>query len=53
MDSYREPNLDQYKSIWLTEEAYKKLRKEKEKQKLSMAQIVDNLILKNNNEKKI
>jgi len=27
MDSYREPNLDQYKSIWLTEEAYKEIKK--------------------------
>ena len=42
----REPELDQYRSIWLTKEGYTLLRKEKRKQKISMAKIICNLILK-------
>lgn len=42
---YRKPELEQYKSVWLTKEAFKLLRKEKKKQKLSMAKILNNLII--------
>lgn len=41
----RIPELEQYKSIWLTREGYKILRKQRIDQKLSMAKIVDNLII--------
>jgi len=43
---YRKPELEQYKTIWLTEKAYNILRKQKKIQKTSMAKIVDNLIIK-------
>ena len=42
---HREPELDQYRSIWLTKEAFKILREEKKSQKLSMAKIVCSLIV--------
>lgn len=43
---YREPELEQFRTIWLTKECYQLLRTEKEKQKLSMAKIIHNLIIK-------
>ena len=42
---YRKPELEQYKMIWLTKEAYEYLRKEKKRQKKTMARILNNLIL--------
>lgn len=42
---YRKPELEQYRSVWLTKKAFKLLRKEKKLQKLSMAKILDNLII--------
>lgn len=42
---YRKPELEQYRSIWLTKEAFKLLRKEKKKQGISMAKIICNLII--------
>ena len=41
----RKPELEQYKSIWLTEEVYEILREQKKEQKISMAKIVCNLVL--------
>ena len=38
--------LEQYRSFWVTEEVYAILRLEKRKQKISMAKIVCNLVLK-------
>ena len=38
--------LEQYRSFWVTEEVYAILRHEKRKQKISMAKIVCNLVLK-------
>lgn len=48
--THRAPELAQYKSIWVTEEAYKLLRQEKRKKKKSMMKIVDELIKKNLND---
>jgi hypothetical protein len=45
MYNYREPELNQYRSIWLTEKSYKLLRNQKRKKKLSLAKILDNLII--------
>lgn len=45
MYKYRKPELDQYKSIWITKKAYNILRIQKKKQQLSMAKLVDNLII--------
>lgn len=45
---YREPELDQFKSIWLTEKGHTLLRKAKLKEKKrSMAKILDDLIINN------
>ena len=44
-NKYRKPELEQYKQIWLTKQAYDILRQQKKKQKLSMAKINDNLII--------
>jgi len=41
---YRDKKIDQFKSIWLSEEAYMILRDEKKMQKKSMAEIIDNLV---------
>lgn len=48
MYKYREPELEQYKSIWLTKECHNLLRKEKDKtgEQRSMAKILNDLILK-------
>ena len=46
MYKYRKPELEQFKQIWLTKKAYKFLRKEKIKQKISMAKILDKIINK-------
>ncbi len=44
--------LEQFKSIWITKEIYEILREQKDKQKISMAKIVCNLIIeKYGNEK--
>jgi hypothetical protein len=40
----RKHELEKYKSIWLTEESYKLLRKEKPKQEKSLMRLVDDLI---------
>lgn len=40
----RPHELEKYKSIWLTEESYKLLRKQKPRQKKSLMRIVDDLI---------
>lgn len=42
---YRTPELEQFKSIWVTKEAYDLLRQQKKEQKISMAKIVCNLII--------
>lgn len=42
----KDEKLDLKKMVWVTEECYKLLRKEKRKQKISMAKIVCNLIIK-------
>lgn len=47
---YRKPELDQYKSLWLTEKSYKLLKEEKKRLKKigqgkSMAKINNDLIL--------
>jgi hypothetical protein len=42
---YRLPELEQYKSTWLTKAGYDSLKKQKKIQKLSMAKMIDNLIL--------
>ena len=44
---YRKPELKQYRQIWLTEESYKFLRKQKKIQKLSMSKILDNILKQN------
>ena len=44
---YRKPELEQHRTIWLTKKAYNLLRKEKREQKISMAKVLDNLIIKN------
>jgi len=41
---YRKIELDQFKQIWLTNNAYRYLREQKTKQKKSMARILDNII---------
>jgi len=41
---YRPHELEKFKAIWLTSEAYKVLRKQKKLQRKSMARIVDDLI---------
>jgi hypothetical protein len=41
----RKPELIQHKSVWLTEETFKILRKQKIIQKKTMARIVNNLII--------
>lgn len=43
-DKHREPELEQYRSIWLTKEAYDILRDEKKMYSRSMASIVDEMI---------
>ena len=46
MDSYsKEEKLNLTKKIFITKEVYEILRKEKSKQKISMAKIVCNLII--------
>ena len=40
----REPELEQYKQVYLTETAHRILREQKIKQKKSMARILDELI---------
>jgi hypothetical protein len=47
MYKHRDAELEQFKMIWLTKESYELLRKEKKKQKKSMAKILDNLIINN------
>jgi len=42
---HRQPELEQYKMIWLTKEAYQILRKEKKIQKKSMAKINNETII--------
>lgn len=44
MTKIRKPELEQYKQVWVTAEAYKKLRAAKRKLKKSMARIVNDLI---------
>lgn len=39
-----EEKLELYKPVWLTKKEFKILRKQKQKQKISMAKIVCNLI---------
>lgn len=41
---YRPNELEKFKAIWLTSEAYKLLRTQKKAQRKSMARIVDDLI---------
>lgn len=41
----RKPELVQFKSVWVTEEAYRLLKQQKKKQKISMASIINSLIL--------
>jgi hypothetical protein len=41
---YRKPELEQFKQIWLTKQAYEYLRKQKKEQEKSMAKILDNII---------
>jgi len=53
MYKYRNPELDQYKNVWLTEKSYKLLRDQKKLQKLSMAKIIDNLIIEKYNDDKL
>ena len=43
--NFRKPELEQYKSIWLTKEAYNLVKDQKKKQKKSMAKIVCDLII--------
>ena len=43
-NKFRKPELDQYKTIWLSKGAYELLREQKKEQKISMAKIVDNLV---------
>ena len=45
--SYREPEMEQFKKIWLTQEVYDFLRDEKIKQKKSMQKILNDIVLKN------
>lgn len=40
----RKKELEKYRSIWLTEESYRLIRKEKPKQKKSLMRLVDDLI---------
>jgi len=42
---HRQPELEQYRMIWLTKESYTILRKEKKKQKKSMAKLNDEAII--------
>lgn len=46
---HRESELEQYKQIWLTKEAYDYLREKKKKEKISMAKILDNILKENMN----
>jgi len=39
------PELEQHRQIWLTKEAYNYLRKQKRKQGLSMARILNDKLL--------
>ena len=48
---YRKPELEQYKSLWITKEVYEVLRNEKKKQNISLAKIVCNLVLEKYNKK--
>lgn len=41
---YRPHELEKFKAIWMTSEAYKLLRTQKKAQRKSMARIVDDLI---------
>ena len=38
--------LDQYRSFWVPQDVYDILRREKKRQKISMAKIVANLVIK-------
>ena len=49
---FRKPELEQYRSVWLTQEVYELLRKEKKKQKMSMAKILCSLVIDHYKEKK-
>lgn len=44
-EAFRPPELERFKSVWLTEEAHQALRREKKRQKKSIARLVDELIL--------
>lgn len=41
---YRKHELEKYKCLWITEDSYKLVRKEKTKQKKSLMRIIDDLI---------
>lgn len=41
----RKVELDQFKAVWLTKKSYSLLREQKGEQRLSMARILDNLII--------
>ena len=45
MDKFRKPELEQYKTIWITKEVYDILRDQKKKQRVSMAKVIHNLVL--------
>jgi hypothetical protein len=42
---YRQPELEQYRAVWLTKEVYNILRDQKRLQKISLAKIVCNAII--------
>jgi len=42
---HRKPELEQYRSVWITKSEYLLLREQKKKQGISMAKIVCNLII--------
>lgn len=41
----KEEKLELFKPVWITKKEYETLRKEKKKQKMSMAKIICNLIM--------
>ena len=45
--NFRKAELEQYRAVWLTKEAYILLRKQKKEQKKSLAKLVDELVKKN------
>jgi len=42
---YREPELEQYRQVWLIKKCHGILRRQKKEQKISMAKILNELIL--------